>query len=332
MYELLGICLALAALLTFNALASFLSVLFWRALGGRKRSWPAATRARLLFALRIIPAAAAVLCVLALLLPAYVAYEPKQNAEAVSLKLGVLAAISAAGLLLAAWRGLAAWMATRRLLKDWLRNADPIQMKDVSIPVYRLRHSFPVIAVVGAFRPRLFIADYLLSSLCREELAAAIAHESGHVTSRDNLKRSLLRICRDALTIVPCGRSLDRDWAEAAEAAADEYAARKGGPAALDLAAALVRIARLIPPGAKPVMPAGALLIGENAGGIADRVVRLADMASTRSPLESRASALVGALWFLLASSVMAVLFAALQPDWLIAIHLLIEAAVSALQ
>ncbi|MGH9843704.1 MAG: M48 family metalloprotease [Blastocatellia bacterium] len=331
MYELLGICLALAALLTFNAIASLLSALLWRALGSRCQLWPAVTRARLLFALRFIPAAAA-LCVLALLLPAYVAYEPKHNAEPVSLKLGLLAAISAAGLLLAAWRGLAAWRATRRLLKDWLRNADPIEMRDASIPVYRLRHRFPVIAVVGAFRPRLFITDYLLDSLSREELAAAIAHECGHLASRDNLKRALLRVCRDVLTILPCGRSLDRDWAEAAEAAADEYAARKGGPAALDLAAALVKIARLIPPGAKPIMPAGALLIGENAGGIAARVTRLMQMASAGSSVASRAPAITGALWFLFASSVMAVLLAAFQSNWLVVIHLLIEAAVSTLQ
>jgi len=332
MYELLGICLALAALLTFNAPASLLFALLWRALGSRGQLWPAAARARLLFALRIIPAAAAALCVLALLLPAYIAYEPKHNAEPVSLKLGVLAAISAAGLLLAAWRGLAAWMATRRLLKDWLLNADRIEMTDVSIPVHRLRHRFPVVAVIGAFRPRLFIADYLLDSLSREELAAAIAHECGHITSRDNLKRTLLRICRDALTIVPCGRALDRDWAEAAEAAADEYASRKDGPAALDLAAALVKIARLIPPGTKPAMPAGALLIGENAGGIMDRVTRLTEMASAGNPTASRASAITGVLWFLFVSSVTAMLLVALQPDWLVAIHLLIEAAVSMLK
>jgi Zn-dependent protease with chaperone function len=252
------------------------------------------------------------------------------------LKLGALAAISAAGLLLAAWRGLAAWLATRRLIRDWLRNAGPIALENVSIPAYRLQHQFPVIAVVGAFRPRLFVADSLLDSLNSEELAAAIAHECGHLLSRDNLKRALLRICRDALTIVPCGRILDRDWAEAAEAAADEHAARRGGPVALDLAAALVKIARLIPPGARPTIPASALLIGENAGGIAYRVTKLMEMASASDPAKSRASAITGALWLSFGLSVAATtLLMAFHPDWhdwLAAIHRLTETVVSTLQ
>jgi hypothetical protein len=81
---------------------------------------------------------------------------------------------------------------------------------------------------------------------------------------RDNLKRALMRACRDVLVIVPCGRILDRDWSEVAEAAADEHAARAGATVALDLASALIKIARLIPEGVKPTMPAGAFLIDDN--------------------------------------------------------------------
>jgi len=80
-----------------------------------------------------------------------------------------------------------------------------------------------VIAVVGSIRPRLFVAGQVLDSLTDEEMLAAIAHECGHLAA-DNFKRVLLRACRDMLTIVPCGRSLDRAWAENAEAAADESA------------------------------------------------------------------------------------------------------------
>ncbi len=114
MFELLGICLALAALLTLNALTSLLTSALWRALRARAGNWPASSRARLIFALRVFPASLAVVCVGALLLPAYVAHEPRHAAEPVSFKLAILAAISAAGLLLALWRGVAAWVATKK--------------------------------------------------------------------------------------------------------------------------------------------------------------------------------------------------------------------------
>lgn len=333
MYELLGICLALTGLLTLNALASLLTALLWRAIEARAQRWTARARAQTLFALRIFPGAVAIACVAALLLPAYIAHEPRQTAEEVSLKLGALAAISAAGLLLAAWRGVAAWMATRRLVNNWLRNAELIEPDQAPVPAYRLRHPFPVVAVVGVFQPRLFIADYLFDSLSREELAAAIAHECGHLAARDNLRRALLRACRDVLTIAPCGRSLDRAWAEASEAAADEYAARAGGAAALDLASALVKIARLVPAGVKPAIPAGALLIGEDTGGIAHRVQRLTQMAALDGSAENGSACLPDSpLWPGVLALTVAALLMATSPSLLVKVHLMIEALVAGLQ
>ncbi|MEO6725001.1 MAG: M48 family metalloprotease [Blastocatellia bacterium] len=332
MYELLGICLALTCLLTLNALASLLTGAVWRLLQTRAQSWPATARAQLLFALRVFPGVAAIICVAALLLPAYIAHEPRQEAEGVSLKLGVIAAISAAGLLMAAWRGLAAWLATRKLIANWTRNSEPLPLEQSPIPAYRLRHSFPIIAVVGTFRPRLFIADHLFDSLKPKELTAAIAHECGHLASSDNLKRALLRACRNALTIVPCGRLLDREWAAASEAAADEFAARNGGETALDLAAALVKIARLVPAGARPAMPTSALLIGEDAGGIAERVLSLVRLATTAQTEETSSLVIPASLWLSFGALVTAALLIATNPHLLAAIHNLIEIAVSTLQ
>lgn len=333
MYELLGISLALSGLLTLNAFASMLAAMMWRVLQTRAQNWSAVTRSQLLFALRVFPGVVAIISVVALLVPAYIAHEPRHLAEDVSLQLGLLAAFSAAGLSLAVWRGLAAWIATRKLITNWLRNSEPLVLNQVAIPAYRLRHPFPVIAVVGTFRPRLFIADHLFSSLSREELTAAIAHECGHLAARDNLKRALLRSCRDVLTIVPCGRLLDREWAAASESAADEYAARNGGEVALDLAAALVKIARLVPPGARPIMPASALLIGEDVGGIAHRVKSLARLAAARRSQGAPASAAIPAsLWLSFGALVTAALLIATNSNSLITIHRLIEVAVSTLQ
>ncbi|HEY8460257.1 MAG TPA: M48 family metalloprotease [Blastocatellia bacterium] len=329
MFELLGICLALAALFTLNALASLLVSALWVAIRARAEAWPVAARARLIFALRVFPPIAAAACVGALLLPAYIAHEPRNAVEPVSLKLGVLASISAAGLLLALWRGAAAWIATHRLIRNWMRIAEPVNFG--RIPAYRLRHQFPVIAVVGAVRPKLFIADHLFQTLTREEMAAAIAHEMGHLSTRDNLKRAALRFCRDALAIFPIGASLDRAWAEASEAAADEYAASGGSAVALDLASALVKIARLVPDHIKPATPALASLIFADADLIARRVRRLAQLAA-RNALWPRERTFKILSWACFAAIPAAAILLATDPSTLLAVHNLIEIAVSTLQ
>lgn len=283
MYHMLGLCLALAALLTANALVSFAIAGLWRGwLDRRTRAWSASARAHLLFALRLAPFALALLFVAVLIVPAYLLYEPEATAETVSLKLAALAALSIIGLACAGWRSVSAWRVTHRLVADWLRHAEPVVLPGVNVPAYRVAHRFPVVAVVGALRPRLFIAHQLFAELNEGELRAALAHECGHLAARDNLKRALLRVCRDALTIVPAGRTLDRAWCESAEAAADEHAACAGdADAALDLASALVKIARLVAPGARPALPAGAFLIGAlDDGSLAWRVRRLMQLAA----------------------------------------------------
>lgn len=282
MYELLGISLGLAALLTVNAVASVAAAGIWRLLERPLRRCSARSRAEILFAMRIGPPVIAIFFVGVFLIPSYLAHEPYSTNEVVSRKLGALAAISAVGVALAIWRCVRSWLATRRLLKKWLDEAEPINLAGVGIPTFRIQHSFPILAVVGTLRPRLFVAQQILETLSREELAAAIAHESGHLAARDNLKRSLLRASCDALLIIPCGRSLDRAWAETSESAADEYAAQEGAAVAVNLASALVRIARMIPPGSRAAIPVAAFLVGnEESRGIKARVRRLLEIAST---------------------------------------------------
>jgi len=238
-------------------------------------------RAEILFAMRISPPAFAFMLVGVFLIPSYVGYEPDAPPEAVSKKLAGLALISMIGVVFALWRGFRSWFATNRLARKWLAIGERINLRDVSIPTYGLAHPFPVIAVVGTIRPRLFVAKRVLEALTAEELLAAIAHERGHLAGRDNLKRSLLRLCRDMLMIVPCGRSLDRAWAEAAECAADENAAEENATTALNLASALVKIARMIPAGARATMPVASYLIGvEEARGVKARIRRLLEIAA----------------------------------------------------
>jgi len=335
MYQLLGICLALAALLVVNACASFIAALVWRVLFVRAQMWRASTRASVIFALRTWPAACALLCVAALLFPAYFIYEPRASNEAVTTKLALLAALSVFGLTLAVRRGLGAWWATHKLIEDWLHHAEPIRLRNVSVPVYRIEHRFPLIAVVGAFRPRLFVASQIFDALSDAELKAALTHEIGHLAARDNLKRTLVRACSDALSIVPAGRTLGRAWAESAEEAADEYVARSGGVAsALDLAAALLKIARMAPHGMRPAtMPAGAFLIGENMDGVAGRVRRLMQLAAVEGASEQHESSMQRlALWSCFCSLLALVVSIAASSQMLVAMHNFIERIVFMLQ
>ena len=297
MYELLGISLVLATLLTINAAASLAAAGLWRLIEKGMRSFSARTRAEVLFALRAGPPALALISVAAFLTPSYLFYEPYSTNEFVSKKLSALAILSAMGVTLALWRGFRSWLATRSLLRKWLDSATEMQLSEIDIPTFRLPHSFPIIAVVGTFRPRLFIAERVIESLSQEEMVAAIAHECGHLAARDNLRRTLIGACRDMLAIVPCGRSIDRAWSENAEAAADEHAADRGATVALDLASALIEIARMAPAGTRPSMPAGAFILGDETQGVMGRVRHLIDLAVANGNQHSRFSKLATRVW-----------------------------------
>lgn len=332
-YELLGISLALAALLTLNALVTLGASALWRWLLARRTlCWPAEARANLIFALRALPLMAASGCVLFLLIPAYVIHEPRHTNEEIGPTLTLLASASAIGISLAIVRGLSAWLATRRLVGDWMRHAESVVLPNAGVPSYVLRHKFPLVAVIGIFRPRLFVASKVLETLSPEELAAAVAHEGGHLRAQDNLKRAALRVCHDVLSIVPCGRLLDRAWSQATEAAADEHASRAGGRVALDLASALIKIARLVPAGGRPAIPAGAFINGADEEGVEARVRRLLQLATSDV---SAGRVEVFSLNWLAYSSLSAflalVLFAAVSADTFEMIHAIIEHVVAVL-
>lgn len=333
MYELLGINVVLAMLLTINAAATLFAAGAGRLASSVLMRWTARTRAEILFALRIGPPVIAIVAIAAFLVPSYLVYEPYATKEFVSKKLATLAVLSGIGVTFAVWRGLRSWLATRALLRTWLSLATPIEIPGAGVPAFRLPYSFPLVAVVGTFRPRLFIAEHVLYSLSEEELVAAIAHECGHLAARDNFKRSLLRASRAALLIIPCGRSLDRAWAEASESAADEYAAQESSTVALNLASALVRIAKMIPEGELQLMPPAVstfLATGAENKGVKGRVSRLLELASSDSTSKTSNAQIVRFLpWITLSLIVAASIMIESRPQVLATVHSFIEGLVS---
>ena len=134
MYELLGISLTLAALLTINTVASSMVAGSWRLLQASLRNASAQTRAEFLFALRMAPSVLALIAVTVFLIPSYIGYEPQSASEVVSKKLALIALISAASLAFALWRALRGWFATHMLLREWLTAAQPFKLPGVSVP------------------------------------------------------------------------------------------------------------------------------------------------------------------------------------------------------
>ena len=332
MYEALGISLFLATLMLFNAGASLAAALIWRLLAPLVRSFSARARGDILFMLRLAAPVAAAITVAVFLIPSYLSYEPRVTSETISKKLGALALLSAVSVAFAVWRAIRSWKATASLRQRWLSESEPIALAGIDVPTFRISHRFPIIAIVGTFRPQLFIASEILSALDQDELAAAIAHECGHLAARDNLKRTLLRICRDILFLVPLGRAIDRVWAETAESAADEFAARQSPATALNLASALVRIAKMIPTGARAEVPLGAYLVGaEETQGVKSRIRRLIEISSNRSPVAPSTRIVpvlsTAALFVLAAASIIA----ASNAKVLMAVHAIVEHAVTLL-
>jgi bla regulator protein blaR1 len=272
-FALLGIAVALVAFTAAVVVASGALAVLWPAALSAAGRAPAVVRARLLFALRLLPAALGAIAALALASAAWLRFEPRHTSETPGV---LLTTVSGAGLtliLLALLRGVRAWRAGRALERQWTADGTPVQVPGVALPTYRIVHPWPVVCVVGTLRPRLFVAEKVLDACTPDELASVLAHEAGHVTARDNLKRLAAKFLPDVMPWIPAGRALDKAWESAAEAAADARAAAARPGGSLDLAAALLRVARLATAGAWVPVPARALFDGASVGPRVERLL-----------------------------------------------------------
>lgn len=231
--------LALVLLATFALVSLVLSgllALAWRA--GLERL--GATSLDLL-ALRLLPTSGALLMALTVVLPAFLGFEPHHEREAAGPLLIALATLTAAGLAGGIWRGWRAVRAARSLLARCRTGPD-----SGGHQVHVVATAEPLVAVIGAWRPRIVATEAVRAACNREEFRAVLAHEAAHLAARDNVKLLLLTAAPDALALAPFAATLTERWRAAAEREADQRATRGDAERRLALASALVKVARLV--------------------------------------------------------------------------------------
>jgi Zn-dependent protease with chaperone function len=242
-------------------------------------------RAGLLFARGVAPAAAAGAIALGVVLPAFLRFEPPHDGERAGALLLLLSAVG--GLQLARMIVRAARMLrlSRALTSRWAASAVRLDDRRWGRPAFAVDAGFPLVAVSGLFRPRVFVDRSVLANCSATELDAIAAHERAHVLRRDNVRRLIIGACEGPASVTA------RAWREAAERAADAHAA-SSPRRAVDLASALLKMARLAQP---YTFERTALSTIHDSGSLETRVRRLVAI-NRPLPQEARANAALAAL------------------------------------
>jgi hypothetical protein len=102
-----------------------------------------------------------------------------------------------------------------------------------------------VVAAAGLLHPRIFVSAGALAALDDEELAAGLAHESGHIARRHHLLLTYAECCRGVARVLPGTRRAVRELRFQLERDADEWALRRDhDPCALASAICKAAMAR----------------------------------------------------------------------------------------
>ena len=216
-----------------------------------RRAWACACARRLsvhraadvLFALRMFPVITAGLLTATLTVPSFLLLEPRAIDEPWG---GALLTLGSFGLMLGLvgiMNASVAWRTASRAGAEWTRGAQPAEPRS-SVPVLTVPPMWPAMTVIGILRPRILVSRAAELELTGGEFEAALDHELAHVRLRDNLKKLLMRFVS-----FPGMGGLEAAWLETIELAADDTAVSTTRDA-LDLAAALIKLSRMVPEGA----------------------------------------------------------------------------------
>ena len=227
------VLLALAWFTAFNLAASAVS---WLA-GAALNQSGARPRAGALLAVRLFPACASLLLAFLMFVPAHWIAEPRDAQESFG---WVVCAMAAAGAGLIC-RGIV----RAAILERADRKLRSLERSSSSVAETREADGVPGIALAGLVRTRILMGRHVAPALTPAELEVAIAHEHAHGRALDNLKRWAIHCAPDFFGASAIARKVERDWHAAAESLADARAVGGDARRALDLASALVKVARL---------------------------------------------------------------------------------------
>jgi Zn-dependent protease with chaperone function len=265
MHSLLGVAVSLAV---FGLLYSALSLVVncaWRPLSRVLSGCRASVKAAALFTVRVLPFITAGAITLLITLPSFLLLEPHGADEPLGIAPFALAFGCSTLLAWGTLRAVIAQRRTSRALAGWLRGA--ISLRSTSeIPVYRAADQAPALMVAGVCAPKVIVSAAAVATLTEDELRSALRHEIAHVRRHDNLKKLVFRFCA-----WPGMTDLEVAWSEATELAADDDAVSCEQDA-LDLAAALIKVSRLV---AQPTAELATGLLQPPAPSVSARVQRL---------------------------------------------------------
>ena len=263
MFALREIAVSLTFFVLLYCLLSALVAIAWRSL--KLFHAPEKLLADLFFALRILPLVASIVLTLAFVVPSFQLLEPRSIDEqmgAMPLGLGVCALLLIA---VGGWRVITAHTKTSRMVAQWLDGASPLNADtDAWAATFRTKREAPPIMLVGVRKPRVLVSESTVALLSPDELRIALRHELAHIRSQDNLKKLLFRFCP-----FPGMAQLESAWSRATELAADGASVSTLHDA-VDLAAALVKLSRLVSVDVAPFC-----IVGFVTGSIGERVARL---------------------------------------------------------
>lgn len=227
MFWLRGALVSMSVCVVVYACVSLLVGRWWRVMARLTGD-----SADALFALRTAPLTAATFIVAALSIPSFWRYEPRQVEEAIGPVALLLSAVFVALVVAGTLRARSALRQTNRCVREWTGDCHESTV-EVDSP------NAPPVALAGIRKSQLLISAAARSVLSAAEMERAIAHELSHHRARDNFKKLFL-----SAGAFPGMAALERAWLGAIELSADANAVRSHAEA-LDLASALVKIARL---------------------------------------------------------------------------------------
>jgi beta-lactamase regulating signal transducer with metallopeptidase domain len=245
MFAVRGIAVSFSIFFILYSALSLLVAALWQKASAGSQNWSARTCSDYLFVLRVAPCVLATGVTLILAVPSFLLLEPRSIKEPLGAPPIVLGFSGLAILVMGIWNAIAAWSRTSKAVEKWSSDARLIGCRQLSskrpVSVLLTSVAAPPLAAAGILWPQVWLSRAAEFVLTERELQSALRHEMVHVQRRDNLRKLILR-----MVAFPGMDSLENAWREATEMAADA-AAVSNCSEALDLAAAVIKLSRLVP-------------------------------------------------------------------------------------